>query len=108
MNGAACTIFGYERAEIVGMDAARLLAGEDRGVLDAASEPGVRSRVTGLCRTGTSVALEWSLRAFRLGDRTMRTAIVSDLSALVRQQATSRQTEEMANVGGWELDFATG
>jgi PAS domain S-box-containing protein len=107
-NSAACAIFGYERAEILGMDAARLLADEDRGVLDAASEPGVRARVTGVCRPGTSVALEWSLRAFRLGDRTMRTAIVSDLSALVRQQAISRETEEMANVGGWELDFATG
>ncbi len=108
VNGAACAIFGYERSEIVGMDARRLLAGEDHGVLDGRQDAGARSRVTGLRRAGASVALEWSLREFRLGDRSMRTAIVSDLTALVRQQAIARQTEEMANVGGWELDFATG
>jgi len=108
VNGAACAIFGYERSEIVGMDVRRLIAEEDRGVLDGGSDEGVRSRVTGLRRAGASVALEWSLGEFRLGSRTMRTAIVSDLSALVRQQAISRRTEEVANVGGWELDFATG
>lgn len=107
-NGAACSIFGYERSEIIGIDVRRLMTEDHHAILDARSDEGMRSRVTGRRRDGAFVAVEWSLREFRLGSRAMRTAIVSDLTALVRQQAISRRTEEVADVGGWELEFATG
>ncbi len=118
INEAGCLAFGYDRDELIGSNVIRLIPGafgdrRDRPVHavdadDLGRVVGIRHRVTGVRRDGSQAPLELSVSEFSIGGRRMFTGILSDLSALVRQQAISKQTEELARVGGWELDFTTG
>lgn len=69
---------------------------------------GIVREMEGMHTDGSLVPIELSVSEFRLGSRAMFTGVLRDQTAFSRQRNLARQTEEVARVGGWELDLITG
>lgn len=114
MNDAGCAMLGYGREDLPGLTLADIEAPEPRG---AAPAPGGRSRdrYESTCRRkdGSRVPVEASV--CHLPDYGQRVYFVRDITERHLAEAWIRrisnllaQAEAIAQVGGWELDHATG
>ncbi|MFO1320137.1 MAG: CHASE domain-containing protein [Burkholderiales bacterium] len=116
-NDSVHRIFGYGAGELIGQNVRRLMPQYHRdrhdGYLERYRETGIRKiigaarQVEGETRDGRPIPIELSVSEFTLEDRRMYAGILRDQSDMHRQRDIARQTEHVARVGGWELDFAT-
>ncbi len=109
LNPAACRIFGYGLDEVIGSDAARLLADPADGV--GAFAPGPLRQVEGRRKNGTLFPLEVAAGTMRQGNDVTYIAVVRDItdrkcieSALVESEQRLRDLAEAASDWFWETD----
>jgi PAS domain S-box-containing protein len=124
-NRAAASIFGYEPEEAIGQNVSMIVPSPAREQHDAyiaryldTREPhiiGSGREVEGLRKDGTRIPLHLALSEARVGDETIFTAIVRDLSQQRAAAETLRRNEERlqlavegANLVIWELDLQSG
>lgn len=116
-NDAMHRMFGHAPGTLVGKNISVVIPQPHRdhhdGHLARYREDGVRKVVgivremEGLHTDGSVVQVELSVSEFQLGTRAMFTGVLRDQTAFSRQRDIARQTEQVARVGGWELDLIT-
>lgn len=111
-NRAACDMFGYSPQQMAGRPVQPLVEGGQ--YLLGADIRGAR-QLTGRRSNGEALALEVVASEFMLGEHRRRIAIVRDVGKRVRMEQALRMREaslahaqQLAHIGSWELDLASG
>ncbi len=116
-NDAVHRMFGYDCGELLGRNVSTLLPSphtdKHDGYLTHALNAGIRSvvgierKVDGERKDGSTIPIGLSVGEFQISDRRMFTGFLRDRTELLRQRDIAEQTQLIARVGGWELEFAT-
>lgn len=114
-NPALHRMFGFPPNALVGLSIGALMGSTDRQHHDAYMshyrDGGVRNvvgkvrQIEGCRQDGTIVPIEISVSEFLAGGSRRLTGVLRDRSEETRRYAIARQTEQVAMVGGWDLDL---
>ena len=111
-NRAACQMFGYEREALLEMRLNALMP-DSPGLMRGT--PGRPVQLAGVRADGAVLALEVLANQFQLGAHTKHIVIVQDVGERIRMEQALRQREaslahaqQLARIGSWERDLASG
>jgi len=117
VNAMVQTMFGYEPHEAVGTPLAQFVPPEERDKMLANARSGTESAYesVGLRKDGSTFPMEVRSRIIEFDGRRRRVGVIRDLTdqkqaaaALRESEQQLREAQEIARLGRWELDVATG